>query len=167
VSQLDSTHDRSRTVVCPECGGAFDPRGLPGHLRWKHPDCDPAPRGPIPMRSDADTSRLDRTFAMLAQSLAGIERRLARMERKLVDLATPSTGDAIEDARGRLGNELSQILQRIDDLKRAQREGRAEPNTDQMLGHLRRRQAHLLYQIAELSPEGRERAKQSGIGTTF
>ena len=168
MSQIDSTHDRSRTVVCPECGEPFDPRGLPAHLRWKHSQEPTA--APLPHRQSSanqETSRLDRTFAMLAQSLANIERRLGRVERKINDLTTPSTGVAIEDARARLGQELGQVLERIDALKKAQREGRAEPNTDQMLGHLRRRQAHLLYQIAELSPEGRERAKKSGIGTTF
>ena len=139
-------------------------------MRWKHPNVVEEQVAPIPSRSQGpsqDTSRLDRKFAMLAQSLAGIERRLARMERKVNDLTSPSTGDALEDARGRLGHELSNVLERIEILKKAEREGRAEPNSGQMLGHLRRRQAHLLYQIAELSPEGRERAKKSGIGTTF
>lgn len=139
-------------------------------MRWKHPNAIEEQVAPIPNRSQGpsqDTSRLDRTFAMLAQSLAGIERRLARMERKVNDLTSPSTGDALEDARGRLGHELGNVLERIEVLKKAEREGCAEPNSGQMLGHLRRRQAHLLYQIAELSPEGRERAKKSGIGTTF
>lgn len=168
MSQADTTHDRTRTVTCPECGEAFDPRGLPAHLRWKHPQEHELP-GALPSRAGGPTaaSRLDRTFAMLAQSLAAIDRRLTRIERKLGDLTTPSTGDAIEDARARLGQELGHVLERIDALKKAEREGRPEPSSGQMLGHLRRRQAHLLYQIAELSPEGRERAKESGIGTTF